>query len=184
MKRVAKFEKVSFERFRQDWLETFEKPFYQAEDEKVEYEHFLDDEIKDEYDNIKIPERATRYSAGYDFFAPSSYKLNPGETLKIPTGIRSWIDTDWVLTVFPRSSLGFKYQMMLCNTVGIIDADYYYSDNEGHIFIKLVNNGDKRINISEGSAFAQGIFLPYGVTDGDCVKTTRNGGFGSTNKKE
>lgn len=174
MKRVAKFEKVSFERFKSDWKDTFGE----------KYSNVAEDAIKYIYDNIKLPVRATKYSAGYDFFSPDYYELKAGATIKIPTGIRCWINTDWVLMAFPRSSLGFKYQICLCNTTAIIDADYYYSDNEGHIFIKLTNKGDKDVTIDLGSAFIQGIFLPYGITDDDCVKESRNGGIGSTNKKD
>ena len=90
----------------------------------------------------------------------------------------------WVLMIFPRSSLGFKYKLMLNNTVGIIDSDYFYSDNEGHIFIKIINdnNEGKTVNIEKGTAFAQGIFLPFGITEDDCAEGERNGGFGSTDK--
>lgn len=85
-----------------------------------------------------------------------------------------------------RSGLGFKYQICLANTIGVVDADYYFSNNEGHIFIKLVNRGDKSVHINLGDAFAQGIFMEYGITEDDHVETSRNGGFGSTdkNKKE
>ena len=84
--------------------------------------------------------------------------------------------------IFPRSGLGFKFKARLNNTVGIIDSDFFDSDNEGHILIKISNEGDKVLEIEQGKAFCQGIFLPYGITEDDDVMETRNGGFGSTDK--
>ncbi len=92
------------------------------------------------------------------------------------------MNTNWVLMIYPRSGLGFKYQICLANTIGVVDADYYFSNNEGHIFVKLVNRGDKSVHINLGDAFAQGIFVEYGITEDDHVEATRNGGFGSTDK--
>ena len=166
-RRIAKFEKVSYEQFFKDMIDTF---------------GMFDNTIEDTYNNIKLPKRATAGSAGYDFFSPVDFKLKPGETIKIPTGIRCEMNNDWVLQVFPRSGLGFKYQVNLCNSTGIVDADYAYSDNEGHIFAKLVNRGDKAVEIKQGEGFAQGIFLPYGLTVDDDCTGVRNGGLGSTNK--
>ena len=99
--------------------------------------------LKEIYDRIKLPRRATAGSAGYDFFAPVDIILNPGETIKIPTGIRVWMEPEWVLKCYPRSGLGFKFRLQLNNTVGIIDSDYYNSDNEGHIFAKLTNDSNE-----------------------------------------
>lgn len=163
MQRIARFEKVSFNEF--------QKAYDVSYNEKV-------------YENIKLPHRATKGSAGYDFYAPFDFELKPGETIKIPTGIRSKMETNYVLMIFPRSSLGFKYRLQLNNTVGIIDSDYYNSDNEGHIFIKITNdtNENKTILIKAGEAFAQGVFLPFGITEDDDTTDERNGGFGSTNK--
>lgn len=135
------------------------------------------------YTELKLPKRATKYSAGYDFYSPFPFTLNPGETIKIPTGIRAKMREDYVLMLFPRSSLGFKYRLQLDNTVGIIDADYYNSDNEGHIFVKLTNDSkDKTLEVKTGDAICQGIFINYGITEDDDVTDVRNGGFGSTNK--
>lgn len=135
------------------------------------------------YNALKLPKRATKYSAGYDFYSPFTFTLNPGETIKIPTGIRAKMREDYVLMLFPRSSLGFKYRLQLDNTVGIIDADYYNSDNEGHIFVKLTNDSkDKVLEVKTGDAICQGIFINYGITEDDDVTDVRNGGFGSTNK--
>ncbi|MDY6024300.1 MAG: hypothetical protein SPJ19_05835 [Candidatus Borkfalkiaceae bacterium] len=149
---------------------------------KVSKTEFLKSGGEEKYLNVSLPKRATSGSAGYDFFAPKEYTLLPGETVKIPTGIRVKIDDGWVLTIFPRSSLGFKYKLRLDNTVGIIDSDYYYAENEGHIFIKVTNCGDKPLTIEKGKAFAQGVFLEYGVTYDDDSDGVRTGGFGSTDK--
>lgn len=165
--RIAKFHKVSFEQFESAIKEILDP-------ETSDY--------KEIYDAIKLPKRATKGSAGYDFYSPFGFYLNPGETIKIPTGIRVKIEEDWVLKLYPRSSLGFKYRLQLNNTVGIIDSDYFYSDNEGHIFIKVTNdsNEGKVVNINAGDGFAQGIFVQYGITVDDDADGIRNGGFGST----
>ena len=170
MKRIAKFEKVSLEQIRQGWTDT-----YGPADEGV---------IEEIYRDIRLPKRATSGSAGYDFFAPARFVLEPGETVKIPTGIRVWMEPEWVLKCYPRSGLGFKYRLQLNNTVGIIDSDYYYSDNEGQIFAKLTNdsNEGKTVDVKPGEGFMQGIFVEYGITLDDDVTDVRNGGFGSTTK--
>ena len=135
-------------------------------------------------DTTILPRRATAGSAGYDFFAPFGITLKTGETVIVPTGVRVKIDEGWVLKIYPRSGLGFKYRVQLDNTVGIVDSDYYYSDNEGHIFIKITNDSKegKTVTIKQGEGFAQGVFVEYGITYDDEVKQIRNGGFGSTNK--
>lgn len=169
MKRVAKFEKVSWEQFLEDWRDTFGNEQEQAR-------------IRGIYDRIRLPRRATAGSAGYDFFLTLPIVLRPGESIKVPTGIRARMDVNWVLQIYPRSGLGFKYRLQMNNTVGIIDSDYFYSDNEGHIFIKILNDSreDKTLELAEGMAFAQGIFMEYGITEDDDVTESRNGGFGST----
>ena len=158
--------------------------------EKVSYEEYKksansDIDINSEYNNIKIPQRATIGSAGYDFFAPYSFTLNVGETIKIPTGIRAILDTDKFLAVYPRSGMGFKYRLQLDNTIGIIDSDYSKSDNEGHIFIKITNDGreGKCIKVDSGEAFAQGIIQQYFIIENDNTNNIRNGGLGSTDNK-
>ena len=171
-KRIAQFEKVSYEQFKKDWKDTFSRPTL-----------ISDNAVQKFYEEIKLPKRATAGSAGYDFFSPADFTLKPGETIKIPTGIRSKMLKDWVLKVYPRSGLGFKYRVRLENTVGIIDSDYYHSDNEGHIFIKITNRGDKTVSLNKGDGFAQGIFVEYGITVDDEVTEIRNGGFGSTDEK-
>lgn len=159
--------------------------------EKVSYEQYANSRegiaewaTQMEYDSIKLPKRATTGSAGYDFFSPFDFELRAGETIKIPTGIRVFLDGDKFLAIYPRSGLGFKYRMQLDNSVGIIDSDYVQSDNEGHIFIKLTNDTHegKTITIKTGEAVAQGIITQFFKTDGDEVDAIRNGGFGSTDK--
>ncbi len=132
--------------------------------------------------DIPLPKRATSGSAGYDFYAPEGFALAPGESISIPTGIRAKIDCGWVLFLLPKSGLGCKYRLTLNNTVGVIDSDYYYSDNEGHIIVKLTNCGSLPLEIKKHSAFCQGVFLPFGITLSDCADGIRNGGFGSTAK--
>lgn len=136
------------------------------------------------YDDIKLPQRATAGSAGYDFYSTMTFRLAPGESIKVPTGIRCRMDIGWVLLIFPRSGLGFKYQMGFANEIPVIDQDYFSSSNEGHIMLKIVNRGDKILDIEAGQAFAQGILLPFGITTDDNTTTIRDGGFGSTDKKE
>lgn len=171
MNRIAKFEKVSFDQFRKDYISCF--------NQYVDIKY-----LQRIYDSIITPIRATKGSAGYDFMTPINIYLNPNESIKIPTGIRCKIENGWVLKCYPRSSLGFKYRMQIDNTVGIIDSDYYYSDNEGHIFIKITNdsNAGKILAINANEFFVQGIFCEYGITYDDNVENTRNGGIGSTHK--
>ena len=151
---------------------------------KVSEKEYLKDGNIEAYEQIRLPKRATAGSAGYDFFAPFNFCLDAGQTIKIPTGIRVKIDNGWVLKIYPRSGLGFKFRLQLNNTVGIIDSDYYFSDNEGHIFIKITNdsNEGKTVSLKKGDGFAQGIFLEYGITVDDDADGVRNGGFGSTSK--
>ncbi len=170
MNRIAQFYKVSYEEFKSGIL--------------GEIPTIKEEEIKEMYDSLVLPKRATKGSAGYDFYTPFTFQLKPGETIKIPTGIRVKMETDWVLQLYPRSGLGFKYRLQLNNTVGIIDSDYYFSDNEGHIFAKMTNdsNEGKEVTVLKGTGFMQGIFMQYGITMDDDTEEIRNGGFGSTTK--
>lgn len=171
MKRIAKFEKVSYEQFEKDMLKIW-----------IDMPEFR---IRDIYDGIKLPKRATKGSAGYDFYAPFCIVLAAGEGIKFPTGIRVKMEDGWVLKMYPRSGLGFKYRLQFDNTVGIIDSDYYYSDNEGHIHAKMINDNREgmALDIMGGEAFSQGIFVEFGITEDDDVTAIRNGGFGSTSAK-
>lgn len=166
---IAILEKVSKDQFINDMKATFGT--------KYDYQ-----QLSDYYDLLNPPTRATKGSAGYDFESPISFELKPGETIKIPTGIRVKINDGWVLKLYPRSGLGFKFRVQMNNTVGIIDSDYYNSDNEGHIFCKITNdtNEDKTVSVNKGTGFCQGIFVEYGITFDDDVTDERNGGFGST----
>jgi len=170
MRRVAKFYKVSLEQF--------------IKDVKGDFPQYTEGDIKDIYESIELPKRATKGSAGYDFYSPFSFSMEPGTTIKVPTGIRCEMQEDWVLKLYPRSGLGFKYRLQLNNTVGIIDSDYFYSENEGHIMAKITNDSKegKTVELTSGTGFMQGIFLEYGITEDDDAQGVRNGGFGSTNK--
>ena len=131
---------------------------------------------------IPLPARATAGSAGYDFICPADITLQPGEAVTIPTGIRCEMKPGWVLMVFPRSGLGFKHQVRLANTVGVIDSDYFHAANEGHIMVRIVNGGDHAVSIAKGERFCQGVFLPHGLAEEDEVLADREGGFGSTGR--
>ncbi len=173
MNRIAQFEKVSFEQF------------YTAAKDLIASglaNEATEEKIREIYDNITLPHRSTKDSAGYDIHSTVSAEMYANQTLMIPTGIRVKIDEGWFMACFPRSGLGFKYRLQLNNTVGIVDGDYYYSDNEGHIFLKLTNatNEGKKLTIERGDRIAQAIFLPYGITYNDDASGTRNGGMGST----
>lgn len=163
MQRIAQFMKVSPTQFAADW--TFAEP--------------------NPYDEIVLPQRGTAGSAGYDFYSPLDFNLEPGQFIKIPTGIRARIDDGWVLTIYPRSGQGFKYRLQLYNSVGVIDSDYFNAANEGHIQIKIVNANSegKVLTVRRGEAFAQGVFLPYGITTDDAASAVRTGGFGSTDRR-
>ena len=171
MIRVGEFEKVSYKQFHAAMIDEFGK--------EVTDIHL---DIQEIYDKIELPTRATSGSAGYDFKAPFIIAIPPKGNIKIPTGIRVKIEEGWWLGCLPRSGLGFKFRLQLDNTLGVIDSDYSYSDNEGHIFVKLTNdtNKGKTLTISAGDGFMQAIFLPYGITHSDNAQTVRNGGMGST----
>lgn len=170
MERIAKFEKVSFEEFKKDWTK--------------QVGEFSDEKLKEIYDGIKLPHRATTGSAGYDFYTPISLTLDAGSEFMLPTGIRSRFSPDYALIVAPKSGLGSKFRLQLNNTFGLIDSDYYYSDNEGHIMCKLINDSreGKQVSLTSGAGFVQGFFVKIGITEDDDADGVRNGGFGSTAK--
>jgi len=169
MLKVGKFHKVSKEQFFKDWEKVFGQQFSRGELEEI-------------HEGIQLPVRATKGSAGYDFFTPIKFFIDPGATIMIPTGIKVEIVEGWVLKCYPRSGLGFKYRLQLNNTVGIIDSDYFQADNEGHIFARITNdsNENKSVILLKGEGFMQGIFTEYGITYDDEVERNRTGGFGST----
>lgn len=163
MNRMAEFYAVSREQLESDWPEA----------------------LGAAPESIRLPRLATRGSAGYDFYAPAGFELKPGESILLPTGVRARMDEGWVLLMFPRSGLGFKYRLQLNNTVGVIDSDYYEAKNEGHIMLKLTNDSrdGRTLRIGAGDAVAQGVFVPYGITKDDGADAQREGGFGSTDHK-
>lgn len=175
--RMAQFHKVGFEQFLADWKETF--PSLMDEMDAVEVERH----VREIYDNIQLPKRGTAQSAGHDFYSPISFTVSPSETIKIPTGIQCEMYDGWVLMMYPRSGLGTKFGFVPRNLTGIVDGDYIDADNEGHIAMIMVNNGDKDVKIKAGQAFCQGMFVQYGITIDDEVKVERFGGFGSTDLK-
>ena len=165
MYRIAQFYSVSPKQFEADWTSAFPG---QPVPEKID-----------------LPRRATAGSAGYDFFSPAGFELKPGETILLPTGVRARMDEGWVLMLYPRSGLGFKYRLQLNNTVGVIDSDYFGAKNEGHIMLKLTNdsNEGRTLAVRAGEAVAQGVFMPFGITVDDDASAIREGGFGSTSGK-
>lgn len=153
--------------------------------EKISFEQFKEDIAADKelYENYSLPKRGTKYAAGYDIFSLEDFTLMPGETKKIATGIKADMMDDEVLFILVRSSMGFKYNVRLCNQVGVVDKDYYNNEgNEGHIFIKIKNEGEKDFVVKKGDAIGQGIFMKYLMTDDDDSNTVRTGGIGSTNR--
>ena len=150
--------------------------------EKISYEQFAKDISSDRelYDSYKLPSRATNKSCGYDFYAINDVTIKPGQIVKIPTGYKAKFLSDEMLFLIIRSSIGFKYNVRMCNQVGVIDADYYNNeDNEGHMFVSLQNEGDKDFCVEKGQAYCQGIFVKY-LTCGDKVSKVRTSGIGST----
>lgn len=162
---MNKFSKISIERFYEDF-----------------YNFLSSSEMNEVYKDIKLPQRATTDSAGYDIFAPFSFEILPRQSKRVPTGIRIELDNDKFLAVYPRSGLGFKYKMQLWNTVPIIDSDYYCADNEGHIWVKFYNDSPegKTIKIKQGDAMCQGVIQQFFKTNDDETSGIRRGGIGST----
>ena len=150
--------------------------------EKISFQQFAVDIKEDQnlYQEYSLPKRATKNSCGYDFLAIEDMVLHPGEIKKIPTGYKAKFMTDEMLLLVVRSSMGFKYNVRMCNQVGVIDSDYYNNfNNEGHMWVALQNEGTKDYVIKKGTAYCQGIFTKY-LTCGDVVESERIDGFGST----
>ena len=169
---MSHFEKVSYERWKADCG-------FSGLPEKV---------LKKWYEDIRLPQQATAASAGCDFFMPYDFNFEAGSRFRIATGIR-WVtdeedpqDRGKVLLIVPRSGLGFKYGIRLSNTVGVIDADYCDSDNEGHIIISLENPSSETVELPEARPFVQGIVVKYEIPDRAESESGRNGGFGSTDR--
>lgn len=157
------FEKISFEQFKKD----------------IEDNHSL-------YESLKLPKRSTVKSAGYDFFSVIDFTLKPNECMKIPLGIKVQMNDDEVLFLIVRSSMGFKYNVRMCNQIGVIESDYYNNiDNEGHLFIKLQNHGNEDYVVKKGDKIIQGILTKFLTVDNEEeIKNERIGGIGSTDKED
>jgi dUTP pyrophosphatase len=171
--KVRGFEKISKEQYLQDMNSL-----------NINSRILSKEQILECYNNIKLPRRATKKSSGYDFYSPLKFKLHPNEIIKIPTGIKATMKQNEELKIFVRSSMGFKYNIRLCNQVGKIDSDYYNNEsNEGHIWIALKNEGNKSWIVKVGDGIAQGSFYNYLITDDDIpISEERIGGIGSTGK--
>ena len=144
---MRKFEKISFEQFKKD----------------IEDNESL-------YNEYKLPDRETYFAAGYDFYAIKGFTINPGEIAKIPSGIKVIMEDDEALLLCVRGSQGFKYNIRLCNQIGVVDKDYYNNKgNEGHIWIGLQNEGKTKYVVNKGDKIAQGIFVKYLLTEDDAL---------------
>ena len=165
-----KFEKVSLRQYIEAW-----RKLGSVKSDEV---------LEEEWNNIKLPKRATKGSAGYDCFAPCDLGEITATPITIPTGIRWVTEEDGLyLMLLPRSGMGFKYRMALYNTTGIVDSDYSNSDNEGQIMAKF--RCKHNFEIKQGDAFLQGIVNIFAVSKEELNEELpeRNGGFGSTDRK-
>lgn len=153
--------------------------------EKISWEQWQKDIGNDKvvYENHELPRRETKYSAGYDFRSPIDFILKPGESLKIPTGVKIAMNEGEMLMLVVRSSMGIKWNVRMCNQIGIFERDYYNNEtNEGHAFIKLENHGKEDYIVKVGNRIAQGIFTTFlTVDDEEKIDSVRTGGIGSTN---
>ena len=137
--------------------------------------------------NINLPIRKTKYSAGYDIEAAEdvvipSFKKGTNPIL-VKTGLKAYMQDDEMLLLYNRSSNPKKKGLILANSVGVVDKDYYGNvDNDGHIMFAFYNIKDEDVEIKKGDAIGQAIFQKYLVTDDDPEKGNRAGGFASTNK--
>lgn len=138
--------------------------------EKISFEQFKKDVADDIelYNQYELPQRSSDSTAGYDIYLLEDLVIEPNEIKKMPTGIKSFFEKDEALLLIVRSSTGFKYNMRLCNQVGVVDADYYNNqDNEGHIWVKIQNEGKEKVVIPKGKAVVQGVFIKYLTTNSD-----------------
>lgn len=155
--------------------------------EKISFEQFKKD-IKDDlnlYEEYQLPKRSTKESAGYDIYALDDYIIKPNDNLKIPTGLKVDMNSGEALLLIVRSSTGFKYNVRMCNQVGVIDKDYYNNiDNEGHFFVKLHNHGTEDFIIKRNDKLVQGIFIKFLIADDEeKIENERIGGIGSTTRE-
>ena len=156
--------------------------------EKISFEQFKKDVSNDInlYDMIELPKRSTKKSAGYDIKSIESGIVKVGQAKTFNTGLKVCMNDDEVLYIYSRSSHGYKYNVCLINSVGVIDSDFYNNkENEGHFKIRLLNLGEKDFKVNIGDRIAQGVFMKYLTVEGEEeIKTERVGGLGSTDKEE
>lgn len=156
--------------------------------EKISWEQWQKDIGNDinVYNDHELPMRQTKYSAGYDFKSPIDFVIHPGETIKVPTGIKVTMNEGEMFMLVVRSSMGFKWNVRMCNQIGIFERDYYNNEtNERHAWLRLQNHGDEDYVVKVGDRIAQGIFTTFlTVDDEEPIENERIGGLGSTNKKE
>lgn len=168
---MNKFYKVSIE----EYSKSIMKMFCSDND----FEKNLTIDVEATYNDLKLPTRSTKHSAGYDFIAPFTFKVEKNKKYVIPTGIKCEMSEDKVLLCFPRSSYGFKYGFRMLNTIPVIDSDYYNnSDNEGHIMLGFMT--DKDMVIKKGDKLFQAVITKFYTTEDDDSKEDRKGGIGST----
>ena len=176
---IMHFEKITREQWVKDMVNLYHL-------ESPTEENFR--EINKLYDGIKLPKRATKYSAGYDFYVSGNASIPSKGSYIIPTGIR-WVcdkeeDKNKVLQIYPRSGIGFRTGVRLMNTVGIIDADYWEGNNEGHIMVKIYNPMNASFEVKDGDAIVQGVITEYHTCDDEEeIVEKRTGGMGSTDKE-
>lgn len=160
---MRKFEKISFEQFRKD---------------------IANDKVL--YDQYELPKRSTKSSAGYDIKSMTSGIIKPGDSMIFKTGLKVCMNDDEVMYLYSRSSFGYKYDVTLTNSVGVIDSDFYNNEeNEGHFAVKLSNHGKNDFEVFVGDRIAQGVFMKYLTIDNEEeIVHERKGGLGSTKGKK
>lgn len=166
----------------------FEKVRYDAfEHDMMQYRpiNFMGGEAKEAYDKIELPERKTKYSAGYDICCPIDITIPSGQRRVIPTGIKVVFEEDemetWHLQMFVRSSVGIKDGVVLTNGTGVIDSDYQFGNNDGDMMLALLNTSEKLVKYKAGDRICQAVFMIHGITSNDKASGDRTGGIGSTN---
>ena len=148
----------------------------------MRYFEVVSEQFRRNTGEIKLPTRASEHSAGYDFYSPVDITIQPKEMVMIWTDVKAHMYYDNALFIIPRSSMG-KHPIMISNTIGLIDSDYYgNSDNDGNIGFRLLNLGDTPYEIKMGDRIGQGVFIKYGVVKDDTATTKREGGFGHSGK--
>ena len=167
-----RFEKVRYEAFEHDMMQY--RPI-----------NFMGGEAKEAYNKIKLPERKTKYSAGYDICSPIDISIPSGQRRVIPTGIKVVFEEDemetWHLQMFVRSSVGIKDGVVLTNGTGVIDSDYQFGNNDGDMMLALLNTSEKLVKYKAGDRICQAVFMIHGITSNDKASGDRTGGIGSTN---